>query len=358
MRSGKPVLGLFVLLVGCRQLVGIEQREAFDGGVSRASFPACGLQTQSARCASCMTMNCCAQAQQCVKDTSSCARAEACAQACAAGDSACLLGCSKKWDPVSAAQAQLRDCRASCADACGPWDCLGKVAWQIPASIPDMIKVSAIVKCETCSLTGGADVIAGVRVRVCSIADPECKAELAHGDSDASGNVNLMLSPQGSSSSTQLTPVSVFLEFHKEGLLDSLLLLNTPPLSYDFDVGVVKMDTREEIDTIASTALMTSRDSSLGVVKLRISDCNLQASTGIDVTWDDPQGATIGLFDMSEWNVVAVNLPIPANETTRVVARRAPGTLQNAGTGSFIASVNLVVRKGAITLAPFVTPTP
>jgi hypothetical protein len=349
------VLFALLLLAGCRQLVGIESRQ-FDAGVSPTPFPACGLETWSAACASCISANCCTQAQQCVDDVA-CSSAEGCVQAtCAAGDSACRLACSNRWEPVNAAQVTLRDCRQqNCVDACGPWDCLGNVTWRIPNSVPAQIKIGATVECETCSSVGAVQAIAGVHVRVCSMADPECKAELTHGDSDQNGKVTLMLP-------LQETPASVYLEFHKEGWQDDLLLLNTPPLSYDFDVGDVKMETLGELATIASNIpFLTTYDPNLAVVKLRVSNCNLQSSAGVEVFWDNTQGATIGAFDQSEWNIVAMNLPIPANDATRVVARLMdsnPAVPQDAGTGPLIASVNLVVRPGAVTLAPFVTPTP
>jgi hypothetical protein len=249
----------------------------------------------------------------------------------------------------------LSDCRQqACTDACGPWDCLGNVGWRIPNSIPAQIRISATVECEDCGPTANAQTIAGAHVRVCSMADPECKAELTSGDSDQAGKVALTLPLQG-------TPASVYLEFHKDGWQDDLLLLNTPPLSYDFDVGVVKMDTPADLAAIANLPLMTTYDPSLAVVKLRVSNCNLQLSPGVEVSWDNPQGATIGSFDLLEWTVVAMNLPVPGNETTRVVARLMdpnPAALQDAGTGPFIASVDIVVRAGAVTLAPFVVPTP
>jgi hypothetical protein len=351
MRFDRAILAALVLLQGCRQLVGVKDRQVFDGGAAATVVPACGLPTRGAACAACMTQNCCALATACVDDTP-CRRTEECVQPCATGDSACALACSKQWDPVSAAQAQLQDCRDSvCADACLPWDCLDNVSWQIPASIPDAITVRANAKCNQCGPTGGAAASAGVHVRVCSIADPDCRVELASGDTDENGTVTLTFDPQK-------TPAPVFLEFHKDGWLDDLLMLNTPPLSYDFDVGVVHMDQRIEADRIAAD-LGASYDPSLALVKLSVSNCNLRPDTGIQLAWDNPGGAAIApSFNLSEWDAIAVNLPVPPNRTIRVVARKTPAESQDGGTAPVIATANLVVRAGAITLAPFVTPTP
>jgi len=203
----------------------------------------------------------------------------------------------------------------------------------------------------TATAMWGADVNAGVHVRVCSIADPRCINELTSGDTDQSGNVKLTVSTQGD-------PASVYLELHKDGWLDALLMLDTPPLSYNFDVGAVAMDKLADVVGAASRAAPPATyDPTLAVVKLRVSNCNLQSSPGIDLTWTDRGAAAIVPVDMNEW--LAMNLPVPSNGTTRVVARRIdPTASQDAGTGPFIASINLVVRPGAITLAPFVSPTP
>ena len=135
-------------------------------------------------------------------------------------------------------------------------------------------------------------------------------------------------------------------------------MLNTPPLSYDFDVGVVAMDKLADVVTIASNAIPpTTYDPTLAMVKLRMSNCNLQSSSGVDLAWTDQGTATIEPLGPNEW--IAINLPVPSNGTTRVVARRtSSSTSQDAGTGPLAASINLIVRAGAITLAPFVTPTP
>ena len=350
MRIGDEIfalsLGAFLLLTGCRQIVGIESREIADAGAPSAIVPVCGQQIRGTACAACTKTSCCAEAQQCV---GACLSTETCAQSCAAGDSACRLACSKQWDPVNDQQTQLQDClETSCADACGPWDCLGSVAWQIPNPVPATITIMA-------TAMWGADANAGVHVRVCSMGDPQCLTELTSGDTDQSGRVNLTVTTLGD-------PASVYLELHKDGWVDDLLLLDTPPLSYDFDVGAVAMDKLVDVVAIASNIVPPATyNPTLALVKLRVSDCNLRASPGIDLTWTDPsadQGtATIASVDINEW--VAMNLPVPSNGTTRVVARRtAPTTSQDAGPGPLIASVNLVVRSGAITLALFVTPTP
>src|SRR4051812_27014712 len=198
------LLAAFLLLAGCRQIVGIGPRELSDASAPVTIFPACGLQIRGAACATCTATYCCAQAQQCVGD---CLSMETCAQTCAAGDSACRLACSRQWDPINTKQTQLHDClEASCVDACGPWDCLGSVAWQVTDPVPSTITITA-------TAMWGADFNAGVHVRVCSTGDPKCISELASGDTDQGGKVKLTLTTRGD-------PASVFLELHKDGWID------------------------------------------------------------------------------------------------------------------------------------------
>jgi hypothetical protein len=117
------------------------------------------------------------------------------------------------------------------------------------------------------------------------------------------------------------------------------------------------MDTKDSVDQIA-TGLGTTYDPNLAMVKLRVNNCNLQPSNEVDL---NAGGVTIQAPpQMSDW-AVAMNLSVPGNHTTRVVARLKDSTSavpQDPTTEPVIASVNLVVRAGAITLAPFITPTP
>jgi hypothetical protein len=345
MGSEMAIVFLLPFLVTCRQIVGIEHREVFDGDASDTQLLSCGLPNRGGECASCMTEHCCAKAQKCVADETGCFLAEQCVQACAPGDSSCQLRCAKQWDPVNTVQAQLADCRdPACADKCGPWDCLGNVQWMIPNPFPPMITIRATARCASCSPIGGGDPNESVRVRVCSFADTNCDAELARGNTAHDGTVSLMVATQGK-------PLSVFLEFHKDGWLDDLLLLNTPPLSYDFDVGVVDMDTLESVQQLAIDS-QTTYDPSLAIVKLTINDCNLRPSRAIDLSWADQGAAAIHQTDRTGWSAIAVNLPVSKTRTTRLVARlKEPAP-------AIIAAANLVVRENAVTLAPFVTPTP
>jgi hypothetical protein len=375
MGSRKAILAVFPLLMACRQIVGIEPRQVFNGDASDTTLLACGLPNRGAACTACMTEKCCTKAQQCVDDQL-CISTEQCLQACASGDWPCRLGCSKQWDPVNTVQTRLEACRdQNCADACGPWECLGNVRWQIPNPFPAMITIRATIMCGACSSIGGIDPNEGVRVRVCSIADTNCDAELTSGTSGLDGSVSLRIN---TAINGQTKPQSVFLEFHKVGFLDNLLMLNTPPLSYDFNVGIVNMDTRESVDQIArdiATLLNTNTtyDPNLAFVKLQVSNCNLRPAPGIDLGWADQGGAVIASAPGGS-DMYTVNLPVPdvrrtgdaassAGGLTRVVARlKEPDPVKpmslDAETHRIIAVANMVVRPGAITLAPFVTPTP
>lgn len=348
------------LLVGCRQIVGIEPRQVFDVDASGAVPLSCGLPNRQAECASCMAENCCTEARGCVADEMACLPAEQCLQTCAAGDAPCLLGCGNKWNLGETARLEI--CRyQACANACRPWECLGRAQWPLPDPFPDRITIRATASCMGCGAIGGVGVNEGVRVRVCSLADPHCDAELQRAVSGQDGRVSMVIN-------TQKRPLSVYLEFHKEGFLDDLVLLNTPPLSSDFDVGAVIMDTRESVDQIADQ-IGTRYDPALALVKLTVFDCNLRPSVDIDLDWSNRGMAVDG---QSESNLYTVNLPVvdsratgdaaaAAAGLTRLVARlKAPAGAANDAAVSppIVAVVNAVVRSGAITLAPFVTPSP
>lgn len=331
---------VWLLLAGCRQIVGIEERQV----PAEDATEACGLPAPSGGCAACLARECCDEAAECAADRN-CLLEETCLRACAAGDSACQLACSERWEPAGL-RAKVVDCRRdACAQSCGSWDCIGSVGWQPPVPVPRTIVLRARTACTTCNPIGGSGSNEGVLVRACSMADPACGAELASGLSDQDGNVELTLETGGN-------PLSVFLEFHKQDWVDTLLLLSTPPLSFPFDAGVVLMDQRDSVEQIASD-IGTSHDPELALVKVRVNDCNLEPSPGITLDWADAGAATLSpLSSSSSWSAIAVNLPIPPNLMTRLVARL------ETPSAPVVAVANLVVRKNTVTLAPFVTPTP
>jgi len=343
--EGRAPWVLFLFLSGCRQLVGIEDRQVPATAASGREVESCGLPSPSADCAACVAAECCDEAQACADDQQ-CAETERCSEACASGDAACRLGCSGEWEPAEDVRQALTLCRNEfCIERCQPWSCLGNVAWQIPDGFPSArITATTTCACNAVIPGGKGEPNAGVEVRVCSTADPECRAELVAGVSDEEGRVQLTLPTGG-------IPQAVYLEFHKPGWLDTLLMLNTPPLSYDFDVGEVRMD---QPDDIREIDLGVTYEPTLAVAKLRVSDCNLQPSTGISLDWADRGEAVIETYQGRDWDAFAMNLPVPANGITRVTARLPPAP----ETGPLIAVAYLVVRKGTITLAPFVTPTP
>jgi hypothetical protein len=339
--GGRSLSVALLLLASCRQIVGIEERRVTT---TEGAVEACGLPTQSGSCAACIARECCDEAADCADDPS-CLTEESCLRSCTAGDATCQLTCSERWDPVSV-RARLVDCRRdSCASSCGSWDCVGHGGPPTPALVPETITISARVACSTCNSINGSGPSEGVRVRACLTSDPRCSAELASDLSDPEGNVALELETGG-------TPLSIFLEFHKQDWVDTVLLLNTPPLSFPLDVGVVLIDQRESIDRLAAD-IGTTYDPELALVKVRVNDCNLESSAGTMLDWGDAGAATISSLSAgNSWDAIAVNIPVPANLTTRLVARLATPE------APVVAVANLVVRRNTVTLAPFMTPTP
>lgn len=334
-------LAIGALGSGCRQVVGIEDREVSEAA-SRTLFPACELAVRGSDCAECMANNCCNAATQCSKNPD-CQRDNECVQECASGDSACQHWCAAEGDPNNPILLGLESCRqAVCAERCGAWACLEQVNWRVLSSMPLLIRVAARV------VDAGGEAVDGVQVRVCWASDPACgRGEVASGETNELGLVELVFDPavQGTSK-----PASVFLEFKKEGFPDHLLMLTTPPLSFDFDVEDVSLDSLERVEARGEAIAeqhQTSFDPDLAMVKLRVQDCNLQPTNDVAVSISDAESQ-----DEEGWNLVAVNVPVPENLKLRVVARR------DDPSEPVIAVTYLVVRPGAVTLALFVPPTP
>src|SRR6185295_3829635 len=78
-----------VFLSSCRQIVGIESRQASEGDASGTLLRACELPTREVDCADCITRNCCPEAKQCAGSVEC-----SCFETCGVGDSSCRLGCS------------------------------------------------------------------------------------------------------------------------------------------------------------------------------------------------------------------------------------------------------------------------
>ena len=146
---------------------------------------------------------------------------EACIRACAAGDAVCRAACHGTGS-VALLQQLVEDCRATfCADACssGPWECLGHVTWSQHASAdsgPIIIKTAVDDENNV--------PVSGVTVRACSLADPTCRVPIGSGFTDDTGVAALAASDR------YVPPLSVFLDYHKQGFQDLVVVFNTPPL--------------------------------------------------------------------------------------------------------------------------------
>lgn len=325
---------------GCRQVVGIDDREVFEAAADVVSS-VCGIPVRGSDCAKCMAKDCCIEAERCSNDID-CQADQECLQNCASGDSACQYWCdANRTNPTFL---NLEHCRQDpCAEHCGPWDCLEHVNWQVLS--PSLIRVSARV---LDGLNGPS--VDGVQVRVCWFSDPVCSEELSRAETHDSGVVELTFNPAVDG---KRGPAPVFLEFTKEGWPPHLLMLNTPPLSFNFDVGDVSLDSAERVEERGQAIAkqhQTSLDPDLAMVKLRVMDCNLRPTEKEDVVLSVSDAESV---DEDDWSLVAVNVPVPKNLTLHVVARR-----DDPSEPAIIAAPYLVVRPGTVTLAPFIAPTP
>jgi serine/threonine-protein kinase len=227
-----------------------------------------------------------------------------------------------------------------------PWACLGHVKGYSPGPIPPKIVVKTKAICWGCGTGGGHAPLPGTRVRVCSVADPRCALPLAHGTTDDSGEVTLNID-----TSLYPPPLSVFLEYKRDGYLDLLVQASsTSPLSADIDLNNIPLD--DQTSQIAPTALRfgTTYDPTRAYLDVRPLDCNGQVATKqATVTWLDRDDRTVAVpYFVYSRGATAVNLPINAASVTRVVARVTE-------TNQLIGLATAVIRPRAVTyleLAP------
>ena len=120
------VMGFFALTVlanGCRQVLGIDDRQVLS----------CGSFSPAASCGECLQHNCCGEAAAC-DDDAACKARFACSLQCAVDDIACQEQCDVK-QPYDAAFETTAGCVAAhCAGTCGP-SCGGALA--LPGTLCD-----------------------------------------------------------------------------------------------------------------------------------------------------------------------------------------------------------------------------
>jgi serine/threonine-protein kinase len=330
-----------VVVVAARRAITTSREEALVCGLPNGgATPACGA---------CMVAACCREAQECAGNEG-CAPIETCVRSCASGDAVCRARCYSAKGRIAQLQQGVESCRTShCATEClpGPWECLGRVKWQLQTPPPQTITIKTLALCPSCGAGGGPAPLAGTTVRVCSIADPKCDHALASSTTDDSGAAALKID-----ASLYPPPLAVFLEHKKNGFADTLVHLNTPPVTGDLDVGRVLLpDPKVNIGGTA-TMLGTTYDPARAFAGVYPTDCNGQLATKkVAVTWLDRDNRTATLpFFVYSGKAIALNLPTNAAGVTRIVARVAD-------TGQVVATTSVVVRPGATTTVSL-APTP
>jgi len=321
----------------------------------RVAGSVCGLPSAeaTAACGACMASACCKEAELC-SATDGCAQIDGCVRACVSGDAACQTRCRAGRSAAASVEEALQACRASsCSDAClpPPWACLGHVTWNDGGPIPPKITIRTVAVCLNCGVGGeviadgpGGSPLPGVRVRVCSVADPPCVHPLASGLTDIDGAVILPIDTL-----LYRPPLLLFVEYVKPGLADTLLFFNRP-FTVDLDVGRVKLlDEKSNLEPTADK-FGTTYDPRRAAADVYPTDCNGRLATkSVTLTWLDRDGATVtrDYFAYTQ-AAIALNLPVNAAAITRIVAR-------DASTGQLIATVGAIIRPKAnseVHLAP------
>lgn len=340
------VLGLLVTGLSCRQIVGIDDRAFNPSGPLVCELPTLGVTPD---CAPCM-QKCCNASMNCA-DVEGCPKLSGCVRACASGDSACREKCAAVTPSPPARQALelLETCRSTeCDGECtgGPWACVGHVKWTFSSFVPSQLPITAtLVQAGDGGLMG----VPGVTARACSIADPMCTSPLATAvTTDPSAVVTLKIDVR-----THQLPLSVFVEYRANGFLDTLVSLDTPPISGALDLGTLVMDSAASIAASATRNFRTTHDPARAIVAVLPYDCaGLLASliAQVDFPDADEQTKTLQPYPVTG-EAVAMNLPVNAPAFLARVASRVWGKQQIVGTAS------VVVRPNAKTWV-YLNPTP
>lgn len=315
---------------------------------TRTSSPealVCGLPERGATpaCSQCLSAACCKEAEECAA-TEGCSQVEGCLRACSSGAAVCRARCYATNAATAQLERGVETCRAEhCAAECLPprWQCLGRVTWQYPRLRPQAITLKATAVCAACGPGNGRAPLAATRVRLCSVADPKCALPFASSIADDSGGVTVKID-----TSVYPPPLSVFLEFRKEGYLDSLVPLDFPPVSSALDLGPQLLVQASVNVSGTATMLGTTYDPSRAFVHIRPLDCNGQVATQeVAVSWldRDARTSTTDYFGYTR-SAVAINVPINSANLTRIVARLVD-------TNQLVVATGVVVRAGAVTHA-------
>jgi hypothetical protein len=179
LRTGARAAGLALLVVGCRQIVGIgdDPPSAFGG----TAITCGGISFGAQDCQACMQSACCAPAATCAK-VAGCPSLVACLGACAPQDDACASGCRGSFAPGDGPEAaSVASCEASqCAGAC-QLSCGGYV--YADAACASCGQTSCCNEAAACMSDGECARLASCE-RACAPLDDDCLAlcELAHPD--------------------------------------------------------------------------------------------------------------------------------------------------------------------------------
>jgi hypothetical protein len=133
----------------------------------------------------------------------------------------------------------------------------------------------------------------------------------------------------------------VFLEYHKEGYLDTLLQPFSTPLSADIDLGNKPLLGQKPNIEPTAARFGTAYDPTRAYADVWPLDCNGQLATRkTTVTWLDRDERTVSVpYFHYSGGATAVNLPINAAGVTRVTE-----------TNQIIGTANVLVRPRAVSL--------
>lgn len=310
-----------------------------------------GVGAYSAQCNDCISTRNCTAGAALAQDEEFVAF-QFCTESCLPFDKTCFDNCVSTHpvtDLPDGGASLVGALNAACADVCplggDEWACLSNVTWPGPSTSAITIRYDVVDYQSN-------QAISGATVRACSASDVDCTVTLATSTTDANGTAELVVAP---------TPFAGYLEVSAPGHVTDLVFVypdqvasNVPP--YLPTVGLATTSYFQSL--VAATGI--PYDATLGDVYMAPVDCLGNPAPGVSFS-ASPLGAKA-----RPWYLVG---GVPNGQATATVVNGgsaggfvnvAPGvvTVQASENGAAFATASLAVRAGALTIVPYLVPTP
>jgi hypothetical protein len=316
-----------------------------DCGLQCGGFFGLTLPGFGSQCTSCFVAQSCPFATQCAQ-SESCFAYQFCNRACDPFDLVCQGNCAYS-NPVTLPDGGLGfgPGNNTCGPPCGigtDWSCVGHAVWPLAATSPIAFQIAVS--------DGSGNPFSGVTVRACLGGDADCVMPIQTVTSDSQGLATL----------TTSAPFQGYVELTASGYMTQLEYVY-PFLAEATDPGVtvpIGLSTTAYIAELGS-ATGVPLDPLLGIVAASPKDCTNNPAPGVAFS-GSPLGPRAQPFyyvsGTPTTHATATSLPTSVGGFSNV----APGliTLIASANGAAFATVAVEVRPNALTIIPYLVPTP